>query len=56
MSHRPKVICAGRVYADLLFGGLTGFPEPGTEVYADSLALEPGGGAVITADAPRADR
>ncbi len=49
MTEGPKVICAGRGYVDILFGGLTAFPEPGTEVYSDTLAIEPGGGAIITA-------
>ena len=43
------VICAGRIYCDLVFSGLDGPPEPGREVFAEALALRAGGGAYITA-------
>ena len=49
MTRRPKVICAGRLCVDLLFSGMTQFPKLGSEVFSDGLAVEPGGGAVITA-------
>jgi sugar/nucleoside kinase (ribokinase family) len=48
-AARPQVICAGRLYADLVFTGLARFPSPGTETFCDGLGLHPGGGAVITA-------
>ena len=43
------VLCAGRVYCDLIFTGVPRFPSLGTEVFADGLALHAGGGAAITA-------
>lgn len=46
---RDAILCAGRIYCDLVFSGLTGGPEPGREVFADRLALCAGGGAYITA-------
>ncbi|MDN5786075.1 carbohydrate kinase family protein [Pseudorhodobacter sp.] len=45
---RP-ILCAGRLYCDLVMGGLCAPPLPGQEVYASSLALTAGGGAYITA-------
>jgi len=33
------VLCAGRLYCDLVMHGLPGMPVPGTEVYADGLTL-----------------
>ena len=45
----PAVLCAGRVYCDLVFSGLQSFPSPGNEIYADRLSLHTGGGAGITA-------
>jgi len=45
----PTVICAGRLYADLIFTGLPHFPTLGTEIFADALGIHPGGGACITA-------
>lgn len=42
------VLCAGRLYCDLVMHGLPGMPVPGTEVYADGLTLAAGGGAFIT--------
>lgn len=43
------MLCAGRVYCDLVFSGLQGCPTPGEEIYADRLSLHTGGGAGITA-------
>jgi len=48
-TGKPKVICAGRVYGDLIFSGIQGVPSPGTETYCDRLSFHPGGGAFITA-------
>ncbi len=44
-----KVICAGRLYGDVILSGFSETPKPGTEVYCDSLSFHPGGGAFITA-------
>lgn len=49
MTRRDHIICAGRVYVDLIFDGLPRLPSLGTEVYAQGLGLFPGGGAFITA-------
>ena len=49
MSDPLDILCAGRIYADLVFTGLDADPAPGREVYADGLRLAPGGGAYITA-------
>ena len=43
------VICAGRLYCDLIFTGLPRAPSPGTEIFAEGLSFHPGGGAMITA-------
>ena len=43
------VLCAGRVYGDLVFSGVPRLPALGTEVFADALSLHAGGGAYITA-------
>lgn len=45
---KPAILCAGRVYCDLIFTGVPRFPTPGTEVFAGGLALHAGGGAFIT--------
>ncbi|MGB5556505.1 MAG: carbohydrate kinase family protein [Paracoccaceae bacterium] len=49
MSERPGVLCAGRLYCDLVFGDLPGMPVLGEEVFAGSLTIAAGGGAYITA-------
>ncbi len=49
MTGRPQILCAGRVYCDLIFTELGGSPSPGTEVFAGGLTLCAGGGAYITA-------
>ncbi|PRY26171.1 sugar/nucleoside kinase (ribokinase family) [Aliiruegeria haliotis] len=47
---RPQaVLCVGRVYCDVILSGLDRMPSPGTEIYADGVALRAGGGAYITA-------
>ncbi|MEO1540026.1 MAG: PfkB family carbohydrate kinase [Pseudomonadota bacterium] len=46
-SH--AVICAGRLYCDLILGGLDGMPEMGKERYAADFSAHAGGGAFITA-------
>lgn len=48
-QQRPSVVCAGRVYCDLIFTGLPHLPVLGQETFADGLALHAGGGAFITA-------
>ncbi|MGR3502575.1 carbohydrate kinase family protein [Pseudaestuariivita sp.] len=48
-SSGPAVLCAGRLYCDLIFTGLAHLAKPGEEVFADGLALHAGGGAFITA-------
>lgn len=45
----PAVLCAGRLYCDMLFGGLSRLPAPGEEAFAASFCMRPGGGAFITA-------
>lgn len=42
------VLCAGRLYCDLVFTGLDRLPSLGTEVFAGGLSLHPGGGAALT--------
>ncbi len=52
MSRRAAphgVLCVGRLYCDLVFLGLDRMPAPGREVFADGLAIAPGGGALIVA-------
>ena len=43
------VLCAGRVYCDLVFSGLDALPRLGRETYAEALSLHAGGGAWVTA-------
>ena len=43
------VLCLGRTYCDLVFTGLGGLPVLGREIFADDVAIVPGGGAFITA-------
>ncbi len=45
----PEIICAGRLYCDLIFAPVPRMPTLGTEVFADHLTLCAGGGAFITA-------
>ncbi|WP_188914119.1 carbohydrate kinase family protein [Salinarimonas ramus] len=53
MRHRDRrtgaVLCVGRIYCDLVFTGIEGFPALGREVYARDMALVAGGGAYIAA-------
>ncbi|MEP0942916.1 MAG: PfkB family carbohydrate kinase [Rhizobiaceae bacterium] len=44
-----SVLCAGRLYCDLVFTGAPRLPEMGTETFAEDLSLHAGGGAFITA-------
>lgn len=48
------VLCAGRLYCDLVFTGVPRLPELGEEVFSDALSLHAGGGAFITAATFRA--
>lgn len=43
------IVCAGRVYCDLIFTGLPHAPSAGREVFADALSIHAGGGAATTA-------
>ncbi|WDR06824.1 carbohydrate kinase family protein [Devosia rhodophyticola] len=42
-SHNCDVLIAGEYYCDLLFAGLDGVPQLGTEKFASSLMIAPGG-------------
>lgn len=46
-----SILCAGRLYCDLVFTGVPSLPQPGSEIFADDLSLHAGGGAFITAAA-----
>lgn len=48
-AQSGAVLCAGRLYCDLILSGLPALPVPGQEVYGDALTLAAGGGAYITA-------
>ncbi len=48
-GDKPGVLCAGRLYCDLVFSDLADMPALGTETFAGSLGLHAGGGAFITA-------
>ncbi|WP_458789803.1 carbohydrate kinase family protein [Yoonia sp. MH D7] len=43
-----QVLCAGRLYCDLVFADTPRMPTAGTEVFAPKLSLHTGGGAFIT--------
>jgi len=47
-THR-NVVCAGRLYCDLVFSGTGRLPAMGQEIFAEGLSLHAGGGAFITA-------
>jgi sugar/nucleoside kinase (ribokinase family) len=47
--NRRGVICAGRIYCDLVFSGLPAMPRLGTEVFASAMTPVLGGGAFIAA-------
>ena len=48
-STRRAVLSLGRIYCDLVFGGLDAMPQLGREIFAPGFALTPGGGALISA-------
>lgn len=48
-SKAGAVLSLGRIYCDMVFGGLDGMPQLGREVFAEQFTLTPGGGALITA-------
>jgi sugar/nucleoside kinase (ribokinase family) len=43
------ILCAGRLYCDVVFTGTPRLPTLGTEVFAKGVSLHAGGGAFITA-------
>ena len=45
---KKPVLCAGRLYCDLVFADTPRMPTSGTEVFASGLSLHAGGGAFIT--------
>ena len=45
------VLCAGRLYCDLVFTGTPHLPAMGTETFSKDLSMHAGGGAFITAAA-----
>ena len=45
---KKPILCAGRLYCDLVFAGAPRLPTLGTEVFAPGLSLSAGGGAFIT--------
>lgn len=45
------ILCAGRLYCDLIFTGAPNLPSMGTETFSDGLSLHAGGGAFITSAA-----
>ncbi|MEJ6396131.1 carbohydrate kinase family protein [Gymnodinialimonas sp. 2305UL16-5] len=49
MTAPMTVLCAGRLYCDLVFTDLDAAPAAGREVFAGGLNLRAGGGAFITA-------
>lgn len=52
MTQLPQpfsILCAGRVYCDLVFTDVPRLPTMGTETFAGGLGLHTGGGAFITA-------
>lgn len=51
---RQSILCAGRLYCDLIFTDLPHLPRLGEEVFAPGLSLHAGGGAFITAAAIQA--
>lgn len=48
-TFKPQIICAGRLYCDLIFTDVPRFPSLGTETFCGGLNLHAGGGAFITA-------
>ncbi|MEO9298039.1 carbohydrate kinase family protein [Devosia alba] len=51
MTARPTgaIVCAGRIYCDLVFSGLPAMPRLGAEVFAEAMTPVLGGGAFIAA-------
>jgi sugar/nucleoside kinase (ribokinase family) len=47
--NRRGVICAGRIYCDLVFSGLPAMPRLDAEVFASAMTPVLGGGAFIAA-------
>ncbi|MEX0364501.1 MAG: carbohydrate kinase family protein [Ruegeria sp.] len=45
---KKPILCAGRLYCDLVFVNTPRLPTPGTEVFVPGLTLHAGGGAFIT--------
>ncbi|MDA8586853.1 PfkB family carbohydrate kinase [Rhodobacteraceae bacterium] len=45
---KKQILCAGRLYCDLVFADAPRLPTLGTEVFAPTLSLRAGGGAFIT--------
>lgn len=45
---RKPILCAGRLYCDLVFTDVPRLPTLGTEVFAPGLSLHAGGGAFIS--------
>lgn len=45
---KKPILCAGRLYCDLVFADAPRMPTLGTEVFAPGLSLHAGGGAFIT--------
>ncbi len=45
---KKPVLCAGRLYCDLVFADVPRMPTLGTEVFAPGMSLHAGGGAFIT--------
>jgi sugar/nucleoside kinase (ribokinase family) len=43
------LLCAGKLYVDVLFTGLPRFPVPGEEILSEDIAISLGGGAAICA-------
>ncbi|KKX33180.1 PfkB family carbohydrate kinase [Rhizobium sp. LC145] len=48
-NDASAVLCIGRIYCDLIFTGLGGFPQLGREVFAEGMEIAAGGGAFIAA-------
>ena len=48
-GKKPRILCVGRVYCDLIFTDLPRMPTSGTEVFSGGVGLHAGGGAAITA-------
>jgi sugar/nucleoside kinase (ribokinase family) len=47
------VVCVGQPFLDLTFVGLDRLPRPGEELFAEELALTPGGAAITAVGAAR---